>query len=104
MRIAFILQNINLVVYKETLNKIWKRSGKKEGERKKTGKTDIKNNRIHDKTTFLKRKKERSCSSWGCKESDTTERLNWTELKVIMVRSLYDSRNLELKFTNKAYY
>ena len=20
------------------------------------------------------------CSSWGCKESDTTERLNWTEL------------------------
>ena len=22
------------------------------------------------------------CDSWGCKESDTTERLNWTELKV----------------------
>ena len=22
------------------------------------------------------------CHSWGCKESDTTERLNWTELKV----------------------
>ena len=22
------------------------------------------------------------CNSWGCKESDTTERLNWTELKV----------------------
>ena len=21
------------------------------------------------------------CDSWGCKESDTTERLNWTELK-----------------------
>ena len=21
------------------------------------------------------------CSSWGCKESDTTQRLNWTELK-----------------------
>ena len=21
------------------------------------------------------------CSSWGCKESDTTEQLNWTELK-----------------------
>ena len=20
------------------------------------------------------------CSSWGCKESDTTERLNWTEI------------------------
>ena len=23
------------------------------------------------------------CSSWGCKESDTTERLNWTELNWI---------------------
>ena len=22
------------------------------------------------------------CSSWGCKGSDTTERLNWTELKI----------------------
>ena len=22
------------------------------------------------------------CDSWGCRESDTTERLNWTELKV----------------------
>ena len=22
------------------------------------------------------------CSSWGCKESDTTERLNWTELNI----------------------
>ena len=22
------------------------------------------------------------CNSWGCKESDTTERLNWTELNV----------------------
>ena len=22
------------------------------------------------------------CDSWGCKESDTTERLNWTELKL----------------------
>ena len=27
------------------------------------------------------------CSSWGCKESDTTERLNWTELKRILVKS-----------------
>ena len=24
------------------------------------------------------------CDSWGCKESDTTERLNWTELKRFM--------------------
>ena len=23
------------------------------------------------------------CDSWGCKESDTTERLNWTELRTI---------------------
>ena len=23
------------------------------------------------------------CGSWGCKESDTTERLNWTELSII---------------------
>ena len=23
------------------------------------------------------------CDSWGCKESDTTEQLNWTELKII---------------------
>ena len=26
-----------------------------------------------------------SCDSWGCKESDTTEQLNWTELKVVHV-------------------
>ena len=25
------------------------------------------------------------CSSWGCKESDTTERLNWTKLKMAVV-------------------
>ena len=24
-----------------------------------------------------------SCDSWGCKESDTTERLNWTELRLL---------------------
>ena len=23
------------------------------------------------------------CNSWGCKKSDTTERLNWTELKLL---------------------
>ena len=28
------------------------------------------------------------CSSWGCKESDTTEWLNWTELKVKFNRNL----------------
>ena len=24
------------------------------------------------------------CNSWGCKESDTTERLNWTELNTVL--------------------
>ena len=24
------------------------------------------------------------CDSWGCKESDTTERLNWTELNLVL--------------------
>ena len=28
------------------------------------------------------------CNSWGCKESDTTERLNWTELKISSVISV----------------
>ena len=29
------------------------------------------------------------CNSWGCKEADMTERLNWTELKwLILVREL----------------
>ena len=27
------------------------------------------------------------CDSWGCKESDTTERLNWTELKKELISS-----------------
>ena len=26
------------------------------------------------------------CGSWGCKESDTTEWLNWTELNVIVIK------------------
>ena len=29
------------------------------------------------------------CSSWGCKESDTTEQLNWTELGHTKSQSLY---------------
>ena len=28
------------------------------------------------------------CNSWGCKESDTTERLNWTELTWVFVLTL----------------
>ena len=29
------------------------------------------------------------CDSWGHKESDTTERLNWTELFVITLSNLF---------------
>ena len=29
------------------------------------------------------------CSSWGCKESDTTERLNWTELPIKLFDSIH---------------
>ena len=28
------------------------------------------------------------CSSWGCKESDTTEWLNWTELNWLLVKNV----------------
>ena len=28
------------------------------------------------------------CDSWGCRESDTTERLNWTELNFLLSSSL----------------
>ena len=28
------------------------------------------------------------CGSWGCKESDTTERLNWTEFKCLFFNKL----------------
>ena len=31
------------------------------------------------------------CNSWGRKESDTTERLNWTELKVVDLNFFYHS-------------
>ena len=34
------------------------------------------------------------CSPWGHKESDTTECLNWTELKTVMILSLLFARNL----------
>ena len=27
------------------------------------------------------------CDSWGCKESDTTERLNWTELRAMQMKT-----------------
>ena len=34
------------------------------------------------------------CSSWGRKESDTTERLNWTVLLTLLVRSFDEQRFL----------
>ena len=34
------------------------------------------------------------CSSWGCKESDTTERLNWTELSASMVSQTVNNLSL----------
>ena len=34
------------------------------------------------------------CNSWGCKESDTTEQLNWTELKLKKYKML---KNIEMK-------
>ena len=34
------------------------------------------------------------CYSWGCKESDTTERLNWTELKNLFKRFLSISQEI----------
>ena len=33
------------------------------------------------------------CDSWGCKELDTTERLNWTELKVSLMPHLHQKCN-----------
>ena len=33
------------------------------------------------------------CDSWGCKESDTTERLNWTELSMTLSRSICVAAN-----------
>ena len=36
------------------------------------------------------------CNSWGCKESDTTEKLNWTEYSTVCI---YNYRMLELGWT-----
>ena len=30
------------------------------------------------------------CSPWGCKESNKTERLNWTELKCLQMKYIWD--------------
>ena len=36
------------------------------------------------------------CGSWGCKESDTTERLNWTELRLETVNILANLRVISI--------
>jgi len=36
------------------------------------------------------------CISWGCKESDTTEQLNWTEYSIIYIPYLFLSIHLSL--------
>ena len=44
------------------------------------------------------------CSPWGRKESDTTEQLNWTELKIISCLSLSEFRlcsKLDIMFSDK---
>ena len=33
------------------------------------------------------------CDSWDCKESDTTERLNWTELSILMGSDYLDKNS-----------
>ena len=35
------------------------------------------------------------CSPWGCKESDMTEQLNWTELGFLKYLRIQDQRYLE---------
>ena len=41
------------------------------------------------------------CDSWGCKESDTTERLNWTELMQTKKQNLNLYLKLYLKINSK---
>ena len=36
------------------------------------------------------------CSPWGCKESDTTEQLNWTELSVLKSRAITLPTNIHI--------
>ena len=43
------------------------------------------------------------CGSWGCKESDTTEWLNWTELNVIVIKiSVMNNMSHNLKMDSQA--
>ena len=36
------------------------------------------------------------CGSWGCKESDTTQRLNWTELNIPLYKCTTSSLSIPL--------
>ena len=40
------------------------------------------------------------CSPWGCKESDTTERLNWTDLPDLMRRTFYEETEALVSWNN----
>jgi len=46
------------------------------------------------------------CNSWGCKESDMTERLNWTELKydkIVSIRTEASNSSLKSSETQDPY-
>ena len=42
------------------------------------------------------------CGPWGCKESDITEQLNWTELNTIEITALYVSDVQRISWENSA--
>ena len=42
------------------------------------------------------------CSSWGCKESDTTERLNWTELLGVLSHTVTDLAQFQNAFPSSS--
>ena len=43
------------------------------------------------------------CNSWGCKESDTTEQLNWTEPNWVLTDLIFlQSKELSRAFSNTA--
>ena len=44
------------------------------------------------------------CDSWGHKESDTTERLNWTELNWLITKYTYIWNERELLFLYECYF
>ena len=44
------------------------------------------------------------CDSWGCKQSDTTERLNWTELNWTELKAWISSKLKRLKGSDNPYF